>query len=82
MTGARYYSYLVWADRRGNKYSVRPSLGSEYKAFRQDHNHSGETGWHAVRSPALPWRADPADAEEDLRKWAEQKGLRLLDEGR
>lgn len=70
-----YESSILYVDRNGNKYRVRNGLDDEVKTFRQRADHDGSTGWHAVSSPKLPWRKDPAEAEKDLENYAAKHGM-------
>lgn len=73
----------TYIDERGWLYTVRAGLGHEsFKGFyRKPSRRPGQAYqmcWHAVR--VLEWRASEREAEADLERWADKKGMKCLKE--
>lgn len=62
----------VWTDRRRWKYKVMGDLAGTFKGRYQDDKHSGSVGWKGMRQMERRKRFD--EAQEDLNKYAKQKG--------
>jgi len=69
--------FLVFEDKRGWIYFVRPGLGEkQFKAFYLKPGKTG--GGHSCKN--LPWREYFAGAQEDLNAFAIRAGWRVIKE--
>lgn len=64
---------VIYMDEKGRPYKVQMEHTGEWKAKYYTPGRKKGTGWRAVSG--LQWRATEDEAQADLNKYAEKKGL-------
>ena len=68
---------MIYIDKRGWLFAVMPGLGeSNYKA-RYNKPEWPDEKWKCLT--ALPWRKSEAEAEADLKAYAEKHGMTAIE---